>query len=62
MLMDINKQRGGGSLEPRILREAGKNTLLSAYLVGIYNEKKALIGTGMCNIINWHCCDRIIIG
>lgn len=46
MLMEINKQQGGGILEPRILRETGRNTLLSAYLVGIYNGEKTLLGTG----------------
>lgn len=45
MLLDLTRPQGK-TLEPRLLREAGKNTLLSVYVVGIYDENKVLMGTG----------------
>lgn len=46
MLLDIMRPHGK-SLEPRLLREAGRNTLLSVFVVGIYDENKVLLGTGV---------------
>jgi dsRNA-specific ribonuclease len=50
MLLDMNNQTGGGPLEARLLREAGKNTLLSAFVVGIYDVNKKLVGTGSIKV------------
>jgi dsRNA-specific ribonuclease len=45
MLTDIMNQRGE-TFEPRLLRESGRNSLLSVFVVGLYDSKKQLIGTG----------------
>lgn len=39
MLNDIIKKEGG-TLEPRLIGEAGRNTLLACYRVGLYVDKK----------------------
>lgn len=39
MLADIVKKEGG-TLEPRLIGEAGRNTLLACYRVGLYVDKK----------------------
>ncbi|OXA50218.1 39S ribosomal protein L44, mitochondrial [Folsomia candida] len=51
MLLDLTRPQGK-TLEPRLLREAGKNTLLSVYVVGIYDENKVLMGTGVGETID----------
>ena len=45
MLTNIMAEKGE-TIEPRLLRESGKNTLLSVFVVGIYTSDKKLIGTG----------------
>lgn len=45
MLKDICVERKFGTPEPRLIGEAGKNTILACYHVGIYCEKR-LLGTG----------------
>jgi len=45
MLSDILSTTGE-TFEPRLLRECGKNTLLSVFVVGLYTPDKKLIGTG----------------
>lgn len=49
MLLDLTRAEGK-VLEPRLLRESGRNTLLSVFVVGIYDENKKLLGTGEENI------------
>lgn len=45
LLLEITKPQGK-ILEPRLLREGGKNTLLAVFVVGIYDGNKKLMGTG----------------
>lgn len=45
LLQDICKDLKFGEPEPRLIGDAGKNTILAAYHVGIYCDKK-LLGTG----------------
>jgi len=47
MLMEIYKAKGEESLEPRILRESGKNTILSVFVIGLYTSDKRLVATGI---------------
>lgn len=35
-------EKEGGKLEPRLIGEVGKNTLLACYRVGLYIDKKML--------------------
>lgn len=44
-LQDVCKSEKFGEPEPRLIGEAGKNTILACYQVGIYCEKR-LLGTG----------------
>jgi len=46
MLTDILSSKGE-TFEARLLREAGKNTLLSVFVVGLYTPEKKLIATGI---------------
>ncbi|XP_053960966.1 39S ribosomal protein L44, mitochondrial [Anastrepha ludens] len=45
MLKQICEERNLGDLEPRLIGDCGKNTVLAAYRVGLYANKK-LIGSG----------------
>ncbi|ALC46650.1 mRpL44 [Drosophila busckii] len=45
LLSDVCKQRNLGEPEPRLLADCGKNTVLAAYNVGIYADRK-LLGKG----------------
>ncbi|XP_075224653.1 mitochondrial ribosomal protein L44 [Lycorma delicatula] len=45
LLSDILERDGRKSFEPRLIGEAGRNTILAAYQVGLYVDKK-LIGIG----------------
>ncbi|XP_018803706.1 PREDICTED: 39S ribosomal protein L44, mitochondrial [Bactrocera latifrons] len=45
MLKQICEERNLGEIEPRLIGDCGKNTLLAAYHVGLYANKK-LIGRG----------------
>lgn len=45
MLQDLVNQKGE-SIEPRLLRESGRNEILSVFVVGLYDSSKKLIGTG----------------
>uniref|UniRef100_A0A0A1WS74 Large ribosomal subunit protein mL44 n=1 Tax=Zeugodacus cucurbitae TaxID=28588 RepID=A0A0A1WS74_ZEUCU len=45
LLKQICEERNLGEVEPRLIGECGKNTLLAAYHVGLYANKK-LIGKG----------------
>ncbi|XP_067648237.1 large ribosomal subunit protein mL44 [Eurosta solidaginis] len=45
LLKEICEERKLGDLEPRLIGECGKNTVLAAYNVGVYANKK-LIGQG----------------
>lgn len=38
-------EKDGAKIEPRLIGEVGKNTLLACYRVGLYIDKK-LISTG----------------
>jgi len=46
LLLSIYKQLKLGDLEPRLLRSAGRNTILSSYVIGLYNTDKTLVGEG----------------
>jgi len=46
MLLQLTKAEGK-TMEPRLLRQAGTNTLLAVYVVGVYDENKKLMGTGI---------------
>lgn len=47
ILEEVAAEHGIKTLEPRHLGEAGKNTLLVAYRIGIYDsDTKKLLGTG----------------
>lgn len=45
LVSDILEREGRSPPESRLLREAGKNTILSVYVVGLYCDKR-LIGSG----------------
>lgn len=45
LLKEICKDKKLGDPEPRLMSELGKNTLLAAYQVGIYCNKR-MIGSG----------------
>lgn len=49
LLKEICKDKGMGEPEPRIIHEAGKNTILVTYQIGIYCDKKYL-GSGKIKI------------
>lgn len=45
LLKEISKEKKLGEPEPRLISDAGKNTILAAYQVGIYCNKR-MIGSG----------------
>ncbi|KAI9576090.1 39S ribosomal protein L44, mitochondrial [Glossina fuscipes] len=51
VLKQICRQRGIGDPEPRLIADCGKNTILAAYFVGLYSNKK-LLGKGFGEDIN----------
>lgn len=47
ILEEVCAQRNITTLEPRLIGEAGRNTILSTYHVGIYDgQSKKLLGSG----------------
>lgn len=46
IMTEIAKQRGLDPVEPRLIGEAGRNTIHAAFVVGIYDKNKQLLGTG----------------
>ncbi|ODM97938.1 39S ribosomal protein L44, mitochondrial [Orchesella cincta] len=47
MMVDIAKQKGLYPVEPRLIREAGRNTIHAVYVVGVYDKDKQLLGKGI---------------
>ncbi|CAL8088903.1 unnamed protein product [Orchesella dallaii] len=47
MMVELAKQKGVYPVEPRIIREAGRNTIHAVYVVGVYDKDKQLIGKGI---------------
>jgi len=46
MMVEVARQRGLDPVEPRLIREAGRNTIHAVFLVGIYDKNKNLLGQG----------------
>lgn len=50
LLNDILQKQNKSPVEPRLIAQAGQNTLLVAYHVAMYSDKQFL-GSGKCNNI-----------
>ena len=46
-LTDILRAQGRGPPEPRLISQVGRNTILAAFVVGLYNSEKNLLGKGL---------------
>lgn len=47
MMEVLAKEKNLYPIEPRIIRETGRNTLHAVFVVGVYTKDKKLLGTGM---------------
>lgn len=46
MMEELAKEKNLSPVEPRIMREAGRNTIHAVFVVGVYSKDKTLLGTG----------------
>lgn len=47
LMEEISRQRNLYPVEPRLIRQAGCNTIHAVFVVGVYDKDKTLLGTGM---------------
>ncbi|KAK9511963.1 hypothetical protein O3M35_000517 [Rhynocoris fuscipes] len=61
-LQTLLKEIGAEPAEPRLITEAGRNTLLASYQVGIYSDKKMIgrgFGESISTAVDMAACDSL---